>query len=62
MLTIGLYGTLFGLAPSKFQLDLFNKDGIESNSYYIKFISGMKESIKRTKASRTPRKPCNGLV
>ena len=39
MLEIGLYGTLFGQAPWKFILDLSNRDTIESNSDYIKFIS-----------------------
>ena len=55
---IELYGSLFGPAPWKFPLDLSNKDAIESNSHYIKFISRNKESIKCPTAMRTPGKPC----
>ena len=58
MLEIGLYGTLFGQAPWKFLLVLSNKNAIESNSHYIKFISLKKESIKYPTAIRTPGKPC----
>ena len=54
MMEIGLYGTLFGQVYFKLQLDLSNKDAIESNSHYIKFISLKKESIKCPTAMRTP--------
>ena len=50
MMEIGIYGTLVGLAPCKFLLDVSNKDAIESNSHYIKFISLEKESIKCRRA------------
>ena len=52
------YGTLFGQAPWKFQLDLSNKSVIESNSRNIKFISRKKEAIEYHTAMRTSGKPC----
>ena len=57
MMEIGFYGNLFGQAPWKILLDLFNKSGIESN--YIKFISRKKQPIKCLAAMRTPGKLCN---
>ena len=59
MKEIGLYGTIFGQASLKFLLDVSNKGAIESNSHYFKFISRKMESIKCSKAMRTPGKPCN---
>ena len=56
MKVIGVYDTLFGQASWKFLLDLSNKDGVQSNSRYIKFISLKKESIKCPTAMRTPEK------
>ena len=41
---IGFYGTRFGQAPWKFLLSLCNKDAVEFNSHYVKFISSKKES------------------
>ena len=56
MMEIGHYVTLFRQASWKFLLDLSNKGAIESNSYYIKFISRKKQSIKCPTAMRTPEK------
>ena len=58
MMEIGLYGTLFGQDRWKLLLDLYNKDAIESNSHYIKFISRKTKSVKCPIAMGTPGKPC----
>ena len=55
MMEIGLY---FGQAAWTFLLDLSNKSAVEYNSYYIKFISYKKESIKCPTAMRAAGKPC----
>ena len=59
MMEIGHYATLFREATWKILLVFFSDKGaIESNSYYIKFITRKKQSIKCPTAMRTPEKPC----
>ena len=58
MMEIGVYGTLFGQVAWKFLYDLSNKDAIDFNSRYIKFISLKQEAIRCPTGMRTSGKPC----